>query len=57
LGFVDWQDFFYAFQLNNYFFMNDQVEAISAVEFEAFVFDRQVDLATEIDAAKVEFVA
>jgi hypothetical protein len=44
LGFVDREDVLYALQFQNYSIVNNQIEAISAVQLDAFVFDWQRDL-------------
>ncbi len=50
------QNFFDTFQLYNYFFLNDQVEAVATIEFEAFIFDGQVDLPAEVNSSQMQFV-
>ena len=42
---VDWQELLHAFQFENDFIFNDKIQAIPAVQFDAFVFDWQRHLA------------
>jgi hypothetical protein len=44
LGFVDREDVLYALQFQNYSIVNNQIEALSTVQLDAFVFDWQRDL-------------
>jgi hypothetical protein len=51
------QDPFNAFKFYHDLFTHDQIQPVTAVEPQTLVFDREVDLTTEVDAAQMEFVA
>jgi hypothetical protein len=52
---MDRKDVFLALQFQYYSILNNQVEAITAVQFDAFVLDRQRDLALKNKTPQVKF--
>jgi hypothetical protein len=57
LRLVDWKGVLDTLQFQNHGILNDQVEAIPAVQFDAFVFNRQWHLALKGEPTQVEFAA
>ncbi len=55
LRLVNRKDVFYALQFQNYSILNNQVEAITAVQLDAFVLDRQRYLALKSKIPQVKF--
>jgi hypothetical protein len=53
---VDWQEVLDAFQFENDFILNDEVQSIPAIQLYAFVFDGQGHLALKSQPTEVEFV-
>ena len=50
------QDLFYGLQLDDDFLADDQVDFVSAIQLQAFIRDREIDLAFERKAAEMQFV-
>lgn len=54
---MDRRDFLHRFQLDNDLFAHNQVDSITAIEFCAFVRDRDVDLLAKWNIAEYKFAA
>ena len=54
---MHWQDLLNRFQFDNNLVPHDQVDSITAVELNAFVCDRNIDLLAKWQTAKREFAA
>jgi hypothetical protein len=57
LSFMNRQNLFDALQLKNDLFLDNQIQAVAAVQFDSFVVYRHVNLTPKADSSQVELMA
>ena len=57
MGVVNWQQMLHAFQFEDHFILNDEIQTLAAIKLDAFIFNGQGDLALKRESAKAEFAA
>jgi hypothetical protein len=57
LGLVNRQQFFYGFQFQNHFVSHKEIDSVTTIQLQAFVFDREVHLPLKAQSPKLKLVA
>ena len=52
MGVVNWQQMLHAFQFEDHFILNDEIQTIAAIKLDAFIFIGQGALALKRESAK-----